>query len=1525
MSVRWKPLIILSGLFMSVACCGLLAFVFASGGGDVSEFLDQARERRDSGKFDDAEIYYGQALQVAPRDADLHQEVAAFYDDWADHCPAERRSEIVGLRLRHLNDAATSDKAALAPRLALLEEAIAQDDLAGQAHWASQVAALDPTNPDALFVLAADSLEASPPKTTEAARLLDALKKVAPELGRTAFLEARLAEIAGDSAALDDLLGRRLGPNPPNVEAPIDRLALLRLFGMRGERASDSAELEAMLETMSVHAAALLEGEGVVESKLHELGRLSRLFRERVEVSGGQLDGNWNVFADLVDAGFRDALEAVDGPNLPLTLSYATQLYDRGRNDESLALIERALTPLALKAEGLQDSLMPLHELAIKILLARSDDPERFEKARSHIEGLLASQRVEYQGLGHLFNGAIALEGSGINGEGTSAEARSAASKARLTEARTSLREAVRALPQFSTAKALYGISLMLSEDPVLGRQYLLDSLKAGNVEPRYRVWAAWSLLQANYPEEAQRVLGDLLAQQDAADQGPMAGALRVVQNEIARRTRSSEDLGVVRTAYDAASHNADEADPSLALRLAELTLAVEGPEAGLARLDELKAEGLQGAETEALRCSILIELDRLDEAIAGLAEARTQAPENALLTSLHATALLMDKQAEAADAILGEQIKAHPDAVSLIQLRAKILAGTLKRPEEARTILQGAFERLGVSPPLIQLAMLDIARGKIEDAEKAVALMRSRWPEASAGDLIDAQIRLARKDLAGASTMLARAIEKDPSDKVALFWKAQLDAQLGATDAASKTFRALMNAESAKTLDTGTPINVAAASALSEILLKNRDFEAAIACLDSLLARSPSEEIARTARWKRVEARSAGGDWPKAREEIVGLLGEPASTLDERVQGAEFLRRHGEDAVALKLIDQVIAQDDDHPAAVLMKSSITAKGGDTPEAVAILGRAIEGGEQPALTYLMLAGFVGEDEEPEARTPLIREVIERGLKAHPDSVDLTRALYGLVRNTEGVDAGLDVLRKRVDADSADGRFDRLMIDLCRQEGRTEEAETRLATLLADEPQNASLAALRLEIVSASALRAAREGDRDAEQEDNDRLATLIAQDIETFPDDPRFPQAEAELAIRRGDLEKAETASLGIEEDQPESPVGPLLRAQIARISGLNERAVGAYRDALKRSPERDDIRLALGRLLLSLEKPEEAESAASAILKRTPGQQDATLLRAAALSKTPGTPAQVAGSRNQALTILKEALADDPNFIGAFVLAADIFHTTGRRSEALDAVREARKRVPEDGQLVSLLIQYLVDGGPSPDAPAPGPSDIEEADRTAVAFQGGDDTGRAAYAVALGFQRGGRPDLARPWIEQASASIEDEAVMLTAGDVNLALAEQEADEAHSREYFRSAVDFYDRALDLNADSIEAINNKAWILHRYLGDDPGALALIDRYLGRAEHRSLPAELYDTLGSIQQSLGRVTEAERSFAEGLRRQSNDPMLNYHMGRLIAMDRDRSARALPYLRKAQDVRDQLPPDALSEIESILERVAN
>ena len=49
------------------------------------------------------------------------------------------------------------------------------------------------------------------------------------------------------------------------------------------------------------------------------------------------------------------------------------------------------------------------------------------------------------------------------------------------------------------------------SQEPDLGRQYLQNALRLGNLEPQYQIWAAWSMVQAGYPEEAEPIVGHLL------------------------------------------------------------------------------------------------------------------------------------------------------------------------------------------------------------------------------------------------------------------------------------------------------------------------------------------------------------------------------------------------------------------------------------------------------------------------------------------------------------------------------------------------------------------------------------------------------------------------------------------------------------------------------------------------------------------------------------------------------------------------------------------------------------------------------------------------------------------------------------------------------------------------------------------------------------------------------------------------------------------------------------------------------
>ncbi len=83
MTVRWKPLLILSGLFVVVALVGVIAITMTLVPRSSQGFLKLARESREAGRFEDAEIRYKQALQIDGKNAAIHEEFAGLYQDWA--------------------------------------------------------------------------------------------------------------------------------------------------------------------------------------------------------------------------------------------------------------------------------------------------------------------------------------------------------------------------------------------------------------------------------------------------------------------------------------------------------------------------------------------------------------------------------------------------------------------------------------------------------------------------------------------------------------------------------------------------------------------------------------------------------------------------------------------------------------------------------------------------------------------------------------------------------------------------------------------------------------------------------------------------------------------------------------------------------------------------------------------------------------------------------------------------------------------------------------------------------------------------------------------------------------------------------------------------------------------------------------------------------------------------------------------------------------------------------------------------
>src|SRR4051794_1490435 len=82
MTVRWKPLLVLSGLFLIIAVIGVVAIVFTLVPRGSSNILPQARAARAAKQYDQALIHFKRALQEDGKNAAIHDELAGMCAEW---------------------------------------------------------------------------------------------------------------------------------------------------------------------------------------------------------------------------------------------------------------------------------------------------------------------------------------------------------------------------------------------------------------------------------------------------------------------------------------------------------------------------------------------------------------------------------------------------------------------------------------------------------------------------------------------------------------------------------------------------------------------------------------------------------------------------------------------------------------------------------------------------------------------------------------------------------------------------------------------------------------------------------------------------------------------------------------------------------------------------------------------------------------------------------------------------------------------------------------------------------------------------------------------------------------------------------------------------------------------------------------------------------------------------------------------------------------------------------------------------
>ncbi len=229
MTVRWKPLLVLSGLFVVIAMLGVLAMAYALAPNNTPELLAKARRDRGLHKFEEAKIHFLRALQAEPKNAKIHQELAELYTAWGKTAAEPKKSELELQAAASLAECAKYDKTLAQPRRVLLAEALRQARDSEVQKWAKELVAIESDDPEANYVIAAKALEERTPNVSLAKKLLPIFDADAARPIRAAWIKAQMAHVSADKQELIKILDANRKLELPGDASLIDRLALLRL------------------------------------------------------------------------------------------------------------------------------------------------------------------------------------------------------------------------------------------------------------------------------------------------------------------------------------------------------------------------------------------------------------------------------------------------------------------------------------------------------------------------------------------------------------------------------------------------------------------------------------------------------------------------------------------------------------------------------------------------------------------------------------------------------------------------------------------------------------------------------------------------------------------------------------------------------------------------------------------------------------------------------------------------------------------------------------------------------------------------------------------------------------------------------------------------------------------------------------------------------------------------------------------------------------------------------------------------
>lgn len=417
------------------------------------------------------------------------------------------------------------------------------------------------------------------------------------------------------------------------------------------------------------------------------------------------------------------------------------------------------------------------------------------------------------------------------------------------------------------------------------------------------------------------------------------------------------------------------------------------------------------------------------------------------------------------------------------------------------------------------------------------------------------------------------------------------------------------------------------------------------------------------------------------------------------------------------------------------------------------------------------------------------------------------------------------------------------------------------------------------------------------QNDNKAATELLAKAQQSSANNPFTLMLQAMVAAREEQLPKtAELLKKAIEVDNNYLPALSQYYAVSKTLKNTAD-AVKTTETLLAKSPDNADLRILMGSIYLSEDKPQAAIDVLTASNMKAQAKPQlywALLLNAHALLN----------NAQQVVAVSREWVAASPESADAELSLASALAGTGEYKKAIEIIDKYLKKVPNQPKLLRSKASYQADSG-----------DFAGALQTIELLDGDlKEAAETLYIKGRLLAASGQTTKAIETLEQSYQKSPNPAVIAALADMTAAFRspKQAAEliKAHIAKHGENAslqtlyanytlsekpaeaVQIYEKALDENSRDFVALNNHAWLLSEQNKLDEAATQIRRALKIAPDH----PDVLDTYGKILLRQKKYREAEEAFEKSLTIRPKHPEVQLHYAEaLLLTDQRNKAMAI------------------------------